>query len=285
MAWPRIFVMAGLLSALAGCSGQGLVNALTPSAGYRLHTGLAYGDAARQRLDVYAPRAAAGEAPVVVFFYGGRWSQGERAGYRFVGQYLAAQGAVAVIPDYRLHPEVGFPAFVHDGAAAVAWARRHAADYGGDPSRLFVMGHSAGAHIAAMLATDARYLAAEGGDRDWLAGMIGLAGPYDFLPLTDADLKTIFGPETAWPRSQPVNFVDGGEPPMLLLHGAADATVHAEDSEILAARVEAAGGRARLRLYEGIGHIRILAVLAAPLRWLAPSTATDVARFLKGGGH
>lgn len=271
--------MAGLLAALTACSGQALVNGLTPSNGYRHHAGLTYGEHARQRLDVYAPDGAAGDAPVVVFFYGGRWSEGDRTGYKFVAQYLTSRGAVAVIPDYRLHPDVGFPAFIEDGAAAVAWARANAAGYGGDPGRLFVMGHSAGGHIAAMLATDGRYLAAVGGDRGWLAGMIGLAGAYEFLPLTDADLKTIFGPESEWPRSQPVNFVDGGEPPMLLLHGTADTTVHAEDSEILARKVEAAGGEAQLRLYPGVGHVRILAVLAAPLRWLG-DTAPDVAAFL-----
>lgn len=271
--------MAGLLSALAGCSAQGLVNALTPSSGYQRQADIAYGERSRQKLDVYVPDGADGTAPVVVFFYGGRWSEGRKDGYRFVAQYLTSRGAVAVIPDYRLHPEVGFPTFVEDGAATVAWVRHHIGEFGGDPGRLFVMGHSAGAHIAAMLATDRQYLAAVGGDRDWLAGMIGLAGPYDFLPLTDADLKTIFGPESEWPRSQPVRYVDGGEPPMLLLHGAADRTVHAEDSEILARRVNAAGGNARLQLYDGVGHIRIVAMLAAPLRWLGDA-GRDIGGFL-----
>lgn len=264
-------VAVSLLAALtAACSGQQLVNTLTPAGGYTRHADQAYGDHPRQRLDVYEPDGEARDKPVVVFFYGGRWSSGERAGFKFVAQALTSRGYVAMVPDYRLYPEVRFPDFVEDGALATAWAHDHAADYGGDPARLFLMGHSAGAHIAAMLATDERYLQAVRGSQGWLAGMIGMAGPYEFLPITAADLKDTFGPEEAWPASQPVNFVDGSEPPMLLMHGADDTTVHAEDSEILADRVNAAGGQAALELYPGIGHIRLIGNLALPLRWFAP---------------
>lgn len=274
----RFIPLFATAAALAGCSGQGVINALTPAWSYQRHADIAYGELSRQRLDVYVPDNAE-RAPVVVFFYGGRWSDGDKEGFKFVAQALAAHGFVAVVPDYRLYPQVVFPAFVQDGARAVAWARDHVAEYGGDPDRLFVMGHSAGAHIAAMLATDADHLAAVGGSPDWLAGMIGMAGPYEFLPITADDLQAIFGPESEWPASQPVNFVNGDEPPMLLLHGGADATVHAEDSEILARRVRDAGGRAELKIYEGIGHIRLVAQMAAPLRWLG-SQSEDIAAFI-----
>lgn len=268
----RIISLLAATAALVGCSGQRMINVLTPPWGYQRHADIAYGDLARQKLDVYVPDGVETGAPVVVFFYGGRWSGGDKAGFKFVAQALTTHGYVVVLPDYRLYPQVTFPAFVRDGAQAVAWAHAHAAQHGGDPEKLFVMGHSAGAHIAAMLATNAGYLEAVGGSVDWLAGMIGMAGPYEFLPITADDLKAIFGPESQWPATQPVNFVSGNEPPMLLMHGGADETVHAEDSEILAERVRAAGGSARLVIYDGIGHIRLIAQLAAPLRWLGPQS-------------
>jgi len=233
-----------------------------------------------EKLDVYRPVASAAGAPVVVFFYGGRWQGGNRAEYSFVGEALAARGIVAVLPDYREYPAVVFPVFVTDAAQAVAWAREHAASLGGDPARLYVAGHSAGAHIAALLGTDTRYLGAVGlAPRD-LAGVIAIAGPHDFLPITDADLAAIFGPPERYPESQPVNFVDGDEPPFLLLHGADDDLVEPRNSENLAARLHAAHEPCELRIYPDTGHIRILAALALGHEKLAP-TLDDVVRFVE----
>ncbi|MGH8029246.1 MAG: alpha/beta hydrolase, partial [Arenimonas sp.] len=167
-------------------------------------------------LDVHRPSGfpAAG-APVVVFFHGGTWQNGNREDYRFVGAALAAHGVLAIIPDYRKAPAHPFPEFMADAGAAVAWAHAHAHEYGGDPARLFVAGHSAGAHMAALLATDARYLRAVGMQPRQLRGVVGLSGPYDFLPMTDARLLRVFGVGPQWRASQPVNFVDGDEPPFL----------------------------------------------------------------------
>lgn len=277
-----VFFLAGLSSAivaLAGCSPQRALNAFVPDDGYRLSAGRAYGDHPRQRLDVYVPRAGALPAPVVVFFYGGRWSSGERAGYRFVAQALTERGYVAVVPDYRLYPEVRFPAFVEDGAAVVAWVRHHIGDYGGDPGQVFLMGHSAGAHIAAMLATDRRFLHAEGLAPTDLAGFVGLAGPYDFLPLKADDLRDMFGPPARFPASQPVRFVNGDEPPTLLVHGLDDGTVLPRNSRRLAAALEAAGVPVDTVFYPDAGHVRVVAALGSPLRFAAP-VLTDVAAFL-----
>ena len=152
--------IAGSVGVLAGCSPLRLVNGLAPSRTYRATNGLAYGAHPRYRLDVYRPAEQAGPAPVVVFFYGGHWRSGERGDYLFVGEALASRGFLALIPDYRLHPEVRFPAFLEDGAKAVRWALSHAAEHGGDPGRLFLMGHSAGAYNAAMLALNPAYLSA-----------------------------------------------------------------------------------------------------------------------------
>ncbi|HXG27428.1 MAG TPA: alpha/beta hydrolase, partial [Nevskiales bacterium] len=181
--------------------------------------------------------------------------------------------------DYRLYPEVRFPAFVEDGAQAVRWARAHARQYGGDPQKLFVMGHSAGAHIAALLALDPRYLQAVGGERGWLSGMIGLAGAYDFLPLTDDDLKDIFGPPERYPLSQPINHVDGHNPPLLLLHGRTDTTVRLKNTVNLAARIRARGGPVQTVIYPVMGHVRMIASLAPPLRQVS-RVLDDIAGFI-----
>lgn len=274
-----LFIMTLLLS-LTACASNRLLNAFIPDEGYTVQTNLGYGVLPRQALDVYVPAPKPVRAPVVVFFYGGRWSGGTREFYRFVGQALVSRGYVAVIADYRIYPEVKFPAFVEDGAQAVRWAREHAGEYGGDPEKLFVMGHSSGAHIAAMLALDPQYLQAVGGRRDWLAGMIGLSGPYDFLPLTDDDLKDMFGPPLRYPQSQPINFVDGKNSPMLLLHGRTDTTVKLKNTVNLAEKIKARGGPVETVIYPVMGHVRMVAGLAAPLRFTS-NVLNDIDRFIK----
>lgn len=277
-ALPRRSILAALVLLLAvgtGCARVyfSAVNAgvATPEA-----AGLAYGPGPRHRVDVYLPADADGPAPVVVFFYGGRWKNGQRADYRFVGEALAERGMLVVIPDYRTWPEVGFPGFMEDAAAAVAWTHTHAREHGGDPARLFLAGHSAGAHIAALLATDPRYLAAEGLDREAIAGVVGLAGPYDFLPTRDRDLIAIFGsdPETQ-AESQPVNFVDADAPPFLLVHGDADRLVILRNSRRMAARLEEAGVPVALEVLPGVGHIRLLTGLRSEAMAPVLGTITD----------
>jgi acetyl esterase/lipase len=212
-------------------------------------------------LDAYVPRNVV-NAPVVVFFYGGSWEIGKRRWYRYVGDALASHGVLVLIPDYRKFPDVHFPAFMHDAANAVAWAREHAAEFGGDPKRLFVMGHSAGGQIAALLAADRRYLNAAGLQPRDLAGMIGLAGAYAFLPFVENESE-IFG-NTAQGRydSQPINFIDGDEPPMLLLTGTDDDEVPANNAESLTERAHAMGGIAQLTMYGGVGHSSLLLAFA-----------------------
>jgi acetyl esterase/lipase len=271
---------AAVLLALpaAGC-GPRLLNALVPGDGYRVEHDLPYGDDPRQRLDLYLPDRLAGRAPVVVFFYGGRWEAGDKGQFQFVGQALASRGFVAVIPDYRRYPAVRFPRFVEDGAAAVAWVRDNVGEFGGDAGSIHLMGHSAGAHIAALLALDHDYLAAAGVAPGAITSLIGLAGPYDFLPLDDPTLEAIFAVEDI-AATQPITFADRSAPPTLLLHGADDLTVRPANSERLAAALRAAGNQVELRLYPGVGHVGLVIALAAPLRWLAPVGA-DVSDFLR----
>ncbi len=240
---------------------------------------LAYGPDPRHRLDVYTPPGGL-PAPVVVFFYGGGWAEGDRHLYRFLGAAMARRGFVTVIPDYRVYPQVRFPAFLEDAARAVHWVRAEAGAFGGDPARLVLMGHSAGAHLAAMLALDRQWLGAYGliPARD-LRGLVGLAGPYDFLPLRTAVLQAIFGPERLWPMSQPIRFVDGRGPPAFLATGRVDRVVDPGNSVRLAERINTAGGRAQLRLYSRVGHATLLGAFSPVLRPLAPA-AREVARFI-----
>lgn len=269
--------------ALAGCSPVGLLNALVPEGDFERHAAIAYGDDPRQQLDVYLPRhgARSDPPPVIVFFYGGRWQGGSRSSYLFAAEALTAQGFMVVVPDYRVYPAVRYPAFIEDGARAVAWTRREIGRYGGDPSRIFLMGHSAGAHIAAMLAYDESFLARQGLSRRDLRGFIGLAGPYDFLPLTDPRLKAVFSSEPALERTQPIQYVRGGEPPSLLITGDGDTTVKPANTVRLAARLRQVGSVVEERHYEHLNHFTLLARLAAPLR--NDELVETIAKFVRSG--
>jgi acetyl esterase/lipase len=263
--WPAL---AALLLTLAGCTPAALLNATLPDGGVTVTRGVAYAPGPGHTLDIYRPAHPAG--PLVVFLYGGSWQTGDKGEYRFVALPLARRGAVVVAADYRLYPAVRFPAFLDDCAAAVAWAVGHAAALGADPDAVFVVGHSAGAYNALMLALDPGYLARAGTSRDRLAGVVGLAGPYDFLPITGADIRAVFAPVQDGPASQPVSYVDGRNPPLLLLAGSDDTTVLPRNTLRLAAKVRAAGGAAEDRLYPGIGHVGLVTAFAPVFSWRAP---------------
>lgn len=255
----RLLAAAALVLAVSACT-RLYFHALNQGAPAVLHHSPGAPPHGVPGIDVY--RADQPDAPAVVFFYGGRWQGGRRADYAYVGRWLAEAGVTTIIPDYRLYPEVRYPTFVEDAAAAVAWVFEHHRQLGIDPRRIHLSGHSAGAHIAALLATDAKYLERHGMRPADLAGVIGLSGPYDFLPLTDDDLVEIFSADPdRQADSQPVNHVDGDEPPFLLLHGDDDLLVWPRNSIRLKAKLDAAGVPAKLKIYQGLGHIRMLASL------------------------
>ena len=269
---------------LTACSGLDLLNATVPTSTYRRSDALAYGSDPRQQLDVYQPAASVGNAPLVVFFYGGSWSSGERGDYRFVGEALASRGIVAVVADYRLSPAFRYPAFVRDSARAVRWAFDHAAEFGADGSRIFVMGHSAGAYNAAMVALDPRWLTAEGLTPSRLAGWIGLAGPYDFLPIVDAQTRIAFN----WPDtpadSQPLMHASPASPPALLLAAANDSVVNPQRSTgALAQRLKAGGVQVESALFDGVSHVTLLGSMAQVLSARAP-VLQHVIRFVQPAG-
>ena len=275
-------ILLGLLSA---CSPVDVLNALAPTEGFSVTSDVAYRSgprpSGRQALDVYSPKQT--NAPVVVFLYGGGWRDGRKESYRFLAAELARLGVVTVVPDYRVYPEVRFPGFLFDAAEAVAWTRRNIAQYGGDPKRLFVMGHSAGAHIAAMLTLDRQWLGRVGLDPDRdIAGMIGLAGPYDFLPLRDPVLQTIFAPAGDLRLSQPITFARGDAPPMFLASGMDDTVVLPSNTTKLADRIRGQGGRVEAHLYPSLGHAVLIGAFARGLRWTAP-VLEEVAAFVRSG--
>jgi acetyl esterase/lipase len=275
-------VTAGLIAAVCaaaviGCSRFNFFVANAPNTfgSFRRTSDLPYGDDARQQLDVYAPPRP-GHRPVVIFFYGGSWSAGKKADYAFVGAALADRGYVTVIPDYRLYPKVRFPAFVEDGARAVAWVQQHAREFGGDPDRLVLMGHSAGAHIAALLALNPAYLAAAGVRPRSVVGFIGLSGPYALVPDTDR-LHAIFGMPYMPDNWQPVHFADSSAPPALLLHGADDNLVESAHTEKLRDALLAHGAEVETHIYPGRGHVDTIASFTVAARYRTPALKQSLA--------
>jgi acetyl esterase/lipase len=283
----RRTALAGLSALfLAGCSRLGYFAANAPAAfgPYKRRTNIAYGPEPQHRLDVYVPsKSANAPRPVVVFWHGGRWRYGDKADYRFVGASLAESGYIVVVANYRHYPQVRMPGFMDDAARAAQWAAVHAGEHGGDSEQLFLMGHSAGAHLAALVALDPRYFAATGQPAPRIAGVIGLSGPYDFLPLLEPDVQDMFGPPDLYPESQPINFVRADAPPMLLVQGLADETVWPKNSRNLATALTALGVPVTLKLYPKISHSDTVAALTAVLRGRAPTLA-DIRDFV-GAGH
>ncbi|PZP53291.1 MAG: esterase [Micavibrio aeruginosavorus] len=266
-----IFGLLGLSLAflISACTqiNMAVVNAPTHFGKVKSINDVAFGAEKWQRLDIYIPPNAAEnkKLPVIVFYYGGRWQEGSKNYYKFVGSALAKQGYIVVIPDYRKYPEVKFPAFVEDGAQSLSWIYDHIGEYGGNKNEIQIAGHSAGAHIAALLTTDERYLKHQGKDRSKvIKKFVGLAGPYDFVPYED-DLKDMFGPPSNYPQMQATTFVDGRQPPMLLLWGEKDQYVGKFNMDKLAERIRVNGGCVKTKIYPGVDHIWLL----GDLSWLS----------------
>lgn len=271
---PHRARLSALAAALgAACSPLSLFAALGPKdPALKSARGLAFGPQPHQKLDVYAPRHRPGQAavPVAIFFFGGSWDTGRRQDYNWVGQALAAKGFLTLVPDYGLYPMTRYPDFLNDGARAVRWAEQHAADHGGDPTRIVLVGHSAGAYNAAMIALDRRYLTAAGADPAHIKALAGLSGPYDFLPLTDPIAIRIFSEAHDLPGTQPSAFVTRDAPPAFLATGDADVMVYPKNTIKLAARYRAAGVEVEERHYRGIDHVNMVLALSRTFRGRAP---------------
>lgn len=277
----RRAAILAIAAALPGCSPLSLLNTLGGKDGgsHKVATNVAYGPDGRQKLDIYAPVSSTAARPVAIFFYGGSWNSGSKDDYAFVGAALASRGFVTVVCDYRLVPRVRFPAFIDDCAAVVRWTGDRIADYGGSPQGLHLVGHSAGAYNALMVALDTRFLAQVGLKTEVLRGVVGLSGPYDFLPLRADVVRAAFG-NAADPRStQPIAFARGDAPPILLATGSADTTVEPGNTYRLAEAIRTKHGRVSVRTYAGLSHTDTVLALSTTFRAKAP-VLDDVARFM-----
>jgi len=287
-----LFLLIPLL--LTGCSGLGVLNSVTPAPDVPVVT-VSYGPSERQKVDLYAaalkgaPAAASpisgaqamqptlGDQalrPIVIFFYGGAWHTGARQDYRFVAKSFTDMGYVVAIPDYRLTPEVVYPDFLRDSAAAVQAVVANAKRIGGDPDKIILAGHSAGAYNAAMLAMDSRWLPAQ--DRKRIRGFIGLASPVNFLPIQMPEARRAF----SWPNTpkdtQPIEHVSKDVPPMLLITAAVDPLVDPDiNSRAMAKRLTEAGVPVWVETYPGplgmINHANLVATLSPTFSFLAPT--------------
>ena len=279
-------VLAVLIAAIlvAGCSPVTILNALADSESSRVVLGIPYGSDPRQQLDVYVPANRAGPVPVALFFFGGSWNRGNRSDYKFVGEALASRGILAVIADYRLYPQVRYPEFLEDSARAAAWTIANVQTHGGDSKRIYVMGHSSGAYNAAMLALDPRWMTNAGLSSTAFAGFIGLAGPYDFLPIENPDVKPVFFFPDSPPDSQPIRYGGAGAPRSFLAAPDSDSLVNPErNTHQLADKLAAAGVAVIYKRYPRVSHASLIGAMGRPLRWLAP-VLDDVDAFIHAGG-
>lgn len=279
-----VIIMLAVLSSACSQAGLAVINLWAKAGSFEVDPSIAYGEHRLQTLDVYRPSALANskdaQAPVLVFFYGGCWggcNTYEKAHYRFVADTFTAAGYVVVIADYRRYPDVLIEPILQDAAAATRWVTEHIADYNGNPDQIYLAGHSAGAHLAVMTLLDQSRLTSA--QREQIAGFIGLAGPYDFLPFTEPYQEKLFAPEANYPSTQPINWVTGTEPPMLLLWGDADSSVYEKNIVNMAAKIEQLGGQVQTHIYPAMDHVEILTRLARPFKNKA-SVVDDIRAFI-----
>jgi len=272
-----IVVFLGFL--INGCTPLELLNATVSHDGYQKTLNHAYGESLRQTLDIYIPETIISNGDVVVFFYGGRWQDGSKKDYAFVADAYTSKGIITVIADYRIYPGVDWRDFIRDGEKAYQWVFKNINQFGGDPKRIFIMGHSAGAHISAMVAVNAVQIENQENEsinQNRPCGLMGLAGPYDFLPISDIDVKRVFASAENLENTQPINFVTQDTPAMLLMHGLADTTVKPGNTTRMATRVKSVNGRVQVKLYEKVDHIDILISLSSTFRDYSPALNDSV---------
>jgi acetyl esterase/lipase len=255
-----------------------MLSSLVSEGGLVVERDKAYGPHPRHTLDIYRAGRETPSSPLVLFYYGGGWTSGDRATYAFVGSALAANGVTTVVADYRLFPEVRFPAFCDDAALAYAWVHANVAGRGKRP--IILMGHSAGAHIAALITLDPVYRRAVASDYPAPAALIGLSGPYGFDPTTWNSTKAIFATAPSADKVRPVALAKNGGPPVLLIHGGADTVVEPVAAHMFEEALKKAQTPVIKRIYPNIGHSALIMTFAQPLRWRAPLLG-DVLSFVR----
>jgi acetyl esterase/lipase len=232
----------------------------------RIAEGVSFGPHDENKLDIYSDGSTKQNLkPVLVFFYGGGWANGKRGEYSYAARPFVENGYLVVVPDYRHVPKVVFPGFLEDSAAAVKWVQINAAKYGGDPDRVSVAGHSAGAYNALMLAIDPQWL----GDNP-VRGTISMAGPTDFYPFTSKRAIDAMSKAPDPLATQPISFVRKDAAPILLIHGTADNVVRVRNANSLFAKQSATGGDITRRRYEGASHNDLVLALSTLFRGRQP---------------
>lgn len=278
-------IFSGLMAlTMTACTQVGTQIANLPAkfSDMTVHKDIAYGDHPVQKLDIYVPKDAdqpQSSYPVLIFFHGGSWKDGSKDMYAFVGKTYTEQGYVVVIPDYQKYPNVKFPTFVEDGAKATAWVHDNIGTYQGDTQNLFLKGHSSGAHIAALVLADQNYLKQHGKTPQIINAFSGVAGPYDFIPQAE-DYKDMFGPPSNYPNMQVPTFINGDEPPMLLIWGNQDEIVIRRNLDRLETKIKEKDGIVDIQIYEGVGHVGTISSLV----WFLPrkaNTVSDTLNFFK----
>lgn len=246
-----------------------LINTIARSADYVLQE-QSYGENPRQEYDCYLHKSENRHRPKIIFLYGGNWRGGARRNYRFVADTFYSLGFDVFIPDYRLYPEVRFGQILDDARDAV-----DAITADNPEAPIFLVGHSAGAQIGALLTLNTSLLRSP----QRIKGFVGLAGPYDFFPYTEDSHWELFAPAEKYPESQPVNFVNADAPPLYLLHGKEDKRVRRGHSKSLMEKQQAVGGRASREVYDGMGHIDIILSLSRIYR-AKSKVLLDIKRFV-----
>ncbi len=241
---------------------------------------VSYGSDPQQRLDVYEPKFRTALLPILIFVHGGSWKVGNHSDYEFAGRAFASKGYLSLVISYRGLPNHVYPDFISDVALAAKWATDYGAEFDGDTSKVFIVGHSAGAYDAAMAVLDKRFFEAAGVDLAVVKGVAGIAGPYDFLPLDSPATIETFGHVADLPATQPINFARTDAPPFLFLHGTADKTVYPKNSRSLQKHLTDKGAKATLIEYKDASHVGILLDIAKPLRGNAP-VLDDIDKFFK----
>ena len=268
----KALILIVILLALSACANSGttLLNNFAKTNDYTKISNISYGAHPQNKLDIYNPSISAtknSKNAVIVFFYGGCWGECTtltKSDYLFVAQSLASRGFTTVIADFRQYPDVDFKGLMLDASNIIRWTSQNISKYGGDPNRIIVAGHSSGAHIASMLALNPRYL--DSVTRKSIRGFVGLAGPYDFLPLDEAYQRVLFDSSNNYASSQPISFLSATAPPLLILHGGEDTTVGKHNAINLSKKAERLGVKHQLILYPAHDHVSILAALSRPLQ-------------------
>lgn len=258
-------------------SGLWFINQIARSTPIELKRDVPYGESRRQSLDHYL-LADHRSRPTVFFLYGGGWRSGRKEDYRFVADTLLLSGYNVIIPDYRLYPLVRFNEIRQDAANAFA----HACEITPTDQPLYIMGHSAGAQLGALLSLDESILSDQ--HRERISGFVGLAGPYDFYPFTEDDHWDLFGPENTYPQSQAVNYVRADGPSLYLLHGETDTRVRRGHSKSLMEKQQDAGGVAEREVYANVGHVEIILAFSR-LHRSQSKIVQDVRAFLQDEGQ